>query len=74
MDHEGLLFTIQLWSNLNVVCSRTYFLVLGSVSITLPFSKKFDADVGPNLTDLASELMHKYPQKAARYVCLLFLL
>ncbi|XP_067943123.1 vacuolar fusion protein CCZ1 homolog isoform X2 [Watersipora subatra] len=38
-------------------------LIKGSTSVSLSFRKKFDADLGPSLTELASELLQGYPQK-----------
>lgn len=35
-------------------------------TITPAFSKKFDADLGPTLTELASELVQKYSLKPTR--------
>ena len=39
--------------------------------VTQEFCKKYDNDLGPTLTDLASELVEKYPTKSGRSVSVL---
>ena len=60
-------FYLQLILASESVLIGTPYIYLFSGTITPAFSKKFDADLGPTLTELASELVQKYSQKPTRY-------
>ena len=57
------MMAIKFYVLIGTTCSYSF-----SGTITPAFSKKFDADLGPTLTELASELVQKYSQKPTRYV------